>query len=50
MISIEVSPKHFKNNTIKSLGDGRISLFHFTWKGKKRQFGIYLEDEDVPGP
>ena len=35
-ISIEVSPKRFKNNSIKHLGDGRISLFHFAWKGKKR--------------
>ena len=50
VISTEVSPKCFKNNTIKDWGDGRIFPFRSAWKGEKRQFGIYLEDEEVPGP
>lgn len=35
VLSLEASPKRLKN-IIKSLGEGRITLFHSTWKGKKK--------------
>lgn len=47
---LEASPKRLKN-VIKSLGEKGGSLFSTPLgKGRKKLLGIYLQDEEAPGP